>query len=733
MGRWLIISNRLPITVVKRENQLQFHASAGGLATGLGSFYKSYKSLWIGWPGITLEKIKGKRGEIEERILAENCYPIFLSQYDIENYYYGFCNKTLWPLFHYFTQYTTYSKNLREAYKRVNELFCKTVVKIANPDDIIWVHDYHLMLLPRLIRERLPEATIGFFLHIPFPSLEVFRLLPGRKEILNGLLGADLIGFHTYDYVLHFLASIRHLLGYEHSFGQITAKGRTIKVDAFPMGIDYERFANAVDHKEVQREIKKIRKKVGESKIILSVCRLDYTKGVPERLEAFDLFLERNPEYREKVSFVLVAVPSRTRVNQYMLLKRQVDELIGRINGKHGTIGWTPIWYIYGSLPFHRLVALYNIADVALVTPLRDGMNLIAKEFIASKRDGRGVLVLSEMTGAAKELGEAIMVNPNNREQVAEALKEALEMPEEDQIERNRIMQIRLQRYDVIRWANEFVDKLLEAKKAQRELGQRRLTQQMRNSLIDHYLKSKRRLILLDYDGTLIPFVVRPERARPDERLLELLRSLSYEPKNEVVIISGRDKATLENWFGSLNMGLVAEHGVWIKEKDGNWEMIEPLKNDWKEEIRPILEIYVDRTPGAFIEEKEFSLVWHYRMADPELGEVRARELKDALLQLTVNLNLGVLEGNKVIEIKNIGINKGRAALRWIKKEKWGFILAIGDDWTDDDVFAVLPELAYSIKVGLGPSRARFNLDSIMDIRLLLEELGGRHASFRGL
>lgn len=733
MGRWLIISNRLPITIVKRENQLQFHASAGGLATGLGSFYKSYKSLWIGWPGITLEKIKDKKEEIEERILAENCYPIFLSQYDIENYYYGFCNKTLWPLFHYFTQYTTYSKNLREAYKRVNELFCKTVVKIANPDDIIWVHDYHLMLLPRLIRERLPEATIGFFLHIPFPSLEVFRLLPGRKEILNGLLGADLIGFHTYDYVLHFLASIRHLLGYEHSFGQITAKGRTIKVDAFPMGIDYERFANAVDHKEVQREIKKIRKKVGESKIILSVGRLDYTKGIPERLEAFDLFLERNPEYREKVSFVLVAVPSRTRVNQYMLLKRQVDELIGRINGKHGTIGWTPIWYIYSSLPFHRLVALYNIADVALVTPLRDGMNLIAKEFIASKRDGRGVLVLSEMTGAAKELGEAIMVNPNNREQVAEALKEALEMPEEDQIERNRIMQIRLQRYDVIRWANEFVDKLLETKKAQRELGQRRLTQQMRNSLIDHYLKSKRRLILLDYDGTLIPFVVRPERARPDERLLELLRLLSHEPKNEVVIISGRDKATLENWFGSLNMGLVAEHGVWIKERGGNWEMIEPLKNDWKEEIRPILEIYVDRTPGAFIEEKEFSLVWHYRMADPELGEVRARELKDALLQLTVNLNLGVLEGNKVIEIKNIGINKGRAALRWIKKEKWGFILAIGDDWTDDDVFAVLPELAYSIKVGLGPSRARFNLDSIMDIRLLLEELGGRHASFRGL
>jgi len=723
VSRWLIVSNRLPVSIIKKGSQLQFQSSVGGLATGLGSFYKSYRSLWIGWPGIVLGKIEAEKGEVEERLLAENCYPVFLSQYDVENYYYGFCNKTLWPLFHYFTQYATYNKNSLEAYKRVNKTFCEAVVRIANPDDIIWVHDYHLMLLPKLIRERLPDARIGFFLHTPFPSSEVFRLLPGRREILNGILGADLIGFHTYDYVLHFLFSIRHLLGYEHSFGQITVGNRTVRADAFPMAIDYEKFASAVHYREVKREINKIHKRVGESKIILSVDRLDYTKGISQRLEAFDIFLEKNPEYKEKVSLILVAVPSRVRVNHYMLLKRQVDELIGRINGKHGTIGWTPVWYIYRSLPFHRLVALYNIADVALVTPLRDGMNLIAKEFIATKKDGKGVLILSEMTGAAKELGEAIIVNPNNKERVAEALKEALRMSDEEQIERNRVMQKRLQRYNVVRWADDFIDRLLNTKKLQQELSAKKLTHQMKDLLISDYTKSNRRLMLLDYDGTLIPFTEKPEKAKPDDKLLRLLEALSNEPKNKVVIISGRDKSSLDKWFSGLNIGLVAEHGVWVKENKGTWEMIEPLRSDWKEEIRPILELYVDRTPGAFIEEKDFSLVWHYRMADPVLGLVRTRELRDAILHLTVNLNLGVLEGSKVIEVKNTGINKGHAALRWIEKGEWDFILAIGDDWTDEDVFSVLPESAYSIRVGLGLSRAKFNLDSGVDIRLLLQSL----------
>ncbi len=661
--------------------------------------------------------------KVREVLKSESCHPIFLSQQDIENFYYGFCNKTIWPLFHYFIQYTVFSKNFWNAYRQVNRVFCDAVVKIAEPEDTIWIHDYHLMLLPELVRERLPDARIGFFLHIPFPSFEVFSLLPWREEIVEGLLGADLIGFHTYDCVKHFLDSVRRLLGYEHTLGQITTSNRVVKVDAFPMGIDYERFATVVTTPEVQKEIKKIRRKSGNRKVILSIDRMDYTKGIPQRLEAFDLFLETYPEYRERVLLVLIAVPSRTGIEHYRLLKKQVDELVGEINGKHGTIDWMPVWYLYRYIPFRTLVALYNVADVALITPLRDGMNLMAKEFIATKTDGRGVLILSEMAGAAKELGEAIVVNPNNEEKIVEALREALTMPEEEQIARNRAMQRRLGRYNVVRWANDFMERLSYIKRVQHELIAKRITPETKKKLIKSYIESESRLLLLDYDGTLVPLVEKPEEAIPDDELMKVLEALARNAGDEVVIISGRDKRTLEKWFGSLNVGLIAEHGAWIKEKGGNWETIEPLRNDWKEEILPILELYVDRTPGSFIEEKEFSLVWHYRRVDPELASVRARELKETLLQLTANLNLGVLEGSKVIEIKNVGVNKGRAALRWISKKKWGFILAVGDDWTDEDVFAALPDRAFSIKVGLTPSKAEFNLTSHYEVRDLLKDL----------
>jgi trehalose 6-phosphate synthase/phosphatase len=321
------------------------------------------------------------------------------------------------------------------------------------------------MLLPKYVREKLPNAKIGFFLHIPFPSFELFRLLPWRKEIVDGLLGADLIGFHTYDYVRHFIESIQSMLKYECSHGQIYSENRIVKADAFPMGIDYERFEKEVRSARAKRHAKKLRKKLGEQKVILSVDRLDYTKGISQRLESFDLFLEKNPRYKGKVTLILLASPSRTSVKYYRLLKREVDEIVGRINGSHGTMGWVPIWYLHRSIPFCNLVALYDVADVALITPLRDGMNLIAKEFLATKKDGKGVLILSGMAGAAKELVEAIIINPNNVEAIAEAINEALEMPIDEQKTRNRIMQKRLRHYNVSRWVNDFMDNLFSIKK----------------------------------------------------------------------------------------------------------------------------------------------------------------------------------------------------------------------------------------------------------------------------
>ena len=722
MRRMLIISNRLPINIVRRKGTLNFNPSSGGLVTGLGSFYKSCKSLWMGWPGIIIYEDAEKKF-IEAKLSTDKMHPVFLAPNDVEKYYYGFCNKTVWPLFHYFIQYTICDKLLWEAYKHANSVFCEEIMKIVEPDDIIWVHDYHLMLLPRLIREKLPDATIGFFLHIPFPSFEIFRSLPWRKEILNGLLGADLIGFHTYDYARHFLSATNRLLGLENRLGQVNAKNRIINVDSFPIGIDFNKFYKASQKPEVKREITRIRNKIGERKIIISIDRLDYTKGIPQRLVAFNLFLDRNPEYKEKVTLILVAVPSRTKVENYRQLKEHVDELVGNINGKHGRIGWMPILYLYQFLPFTNLVALYNVADVALVTPFRDGMNLIAKEYIATKTDSKGVLILSETAGAAKMLGKVLSINPNNIDEIAEALKEALVMSEDEQIKRNKEMQNQLQHYDISQWVKGFMNRLIYTKKIQNELSAKLLDSKSRKNLINNYHRSSRRLILSDLDGTLIPFADTPEIVGPDEELLKLLEKLSEFKKSEVVIISGRDKDTLEKWFDKLNVGLVAEHGVWFKEKYGSWVMIEPLNQDWKEKILEIIESYVDRTPGSLIEVKEFSIVWHYRKVESELGEIRARELVENLSYFIANLDLQVLEGSKVIEVKNSEINKGKIALRWLEKEDWDFILAIGDDRTDEDIFEILPDSAYSIKVGLGSTAAEFNLNSPYEVRAILKEI----------
>ncbi len=722
--RLLVVSNRLPVSVEKRRGKLRLEPSTGGLVRALGTFQKAHSGLWIGWAGIEQERIKEEeKEEIEASLLKENCHPIFLTERDIEEFYRGFCNETIWPLFHYFSQYTVYSEDFWQAYKRVNQAFAEAVVEVAKEDDIIWVHDYQLLLLPQLIREKLPRATIGFFLHIPFPSLEIFRMLPWRGQILSGLLGADLVGFHTYDYVWHFLDSVHSLLGYDSVMGQVTTAERVVKADVFPLGIDYENFHSTAKTASVRTQVSQLQEKLGGCKVILSLDRLDYTKGIPERLEAFNLFMERHPEYREKLILVLVAVPSRTRVQQYAQLKKQVDEMVGAINGRYGSLGWAPIWYLYRPLDFDSLVALYKRADIALVTPLRDGMNLIAKEYIATKTDGKGVLVLSETAGAARELGEAIIVNVNDPEEIVQALEEGLAMPKKEQRERNRTMQQRLQRYDVMRWGDSFIDRLLHTRKLLGEMAAKALSDETRMELVSHFQRSNRRLLLLDYDGTLVPFAEKPEAAKPGGEVIRLLKKLAEDPRNEVVVISGRNRNTLEKWFGGLKIGLVAEHGVWFKEKQKEWKTIERLSKAWKEEVRPILELCADRTPGSFIEEKEFSLAWHYRRVNPSLGNLRAREVVSDLLNLTANLNLHVLEGSKVVEVKNAGISKGRAASRWLSQQDWDFILAIGDDVTDEDVFEILPPSAWSIKVRFSASIAKFNLGSPTEVITLLKEM----------
>jgi trehalose 6-phosphate synthase/phosphatase len=350
-------------------------------------------------------------------------------------------------------------------------------------------------------------------------------------------------------------------------------------------------------------------------------------------------------------------------------------------------------------------------------------MNLIAKEFVAAKTDGKGVLILSEMAGAAKELGEAVIVNPNNKDEIVDAMVQALTMSENEQIERNRFMQDRLARYSIGGWVGDFMSRLEGVKLMQKELSVRRLTGKATEELLADYTSARRRLILLDYDGTLVPFSDWPRKARPSGDVIPLIKGLADDERNEVVIVSGRDKETLEEWLGALDVGLVAEHGVWVKERGGDWRMVGSLKDDWKSQVRPLMELYVDRTPGSFVEEKGYSLAWHYRKADPGWGSLRARELRDDLADLTENLALGVLEGSKVIEVKDVTINKGQAVTRLLAAGDRDFILAAGDDWTDEDMFSALPESAYTIKVGRETSKARFNLDSHRDVRALLKKL----------
>jgi trehalose 6-phosphate synthase/phosphatase len=732
--RLLIVSNRLPITVVEENGALNFKESVGGLVSGLKSYLEAPTNLassqpindytWLGWPGITVrQKMKEKLGS---RVFSEyHAYPVFLSEKTMDKFYHGFCNRTIWPLFHYFTSHVAYNEDYWMSYKEVNETFCQAVMQILRPDDVVWIHDYHLMLLPKLIRDRVPGIPIGFFLHIPFPSFEVFRLIPSkwRNEILERLLGADLIGFHTHDYTQYFLRCVLRILGHENNMGRITVNSHSVKADTFPMGIEFQKFQESVSLPEVQNERNELVRVLANSKVVLSIDRLDYTKGVLNRLHGFEVFLEANPQWCGKVVLILIVVPSRTKVEQYEQMKRQIDELVGRINGRFGSINWTPILYHYKFIPFGKLIALYSASDVALVTPLRDGMNLIAKEYIAARTDGKGVLILSEMAGASKEVREAIIINPNDVNEIASALKDALEMPEEEKVRSSLVMQARLKRHDVSHWADSFIHALLSLKEEERSLNYKLLGSSAKEQLIDEFVKAKNRLLLLDYDGTLAKLEKYPLLAKPNDDLIRFIKLLSDNPRNEVVIISGRDKITLQSWFGSLNIGLAANHGVWIRKKKEDWRILKPLNNDWKPEILPLLETYADRLPGSFVEDKEFSLAWHYRMADPEMASIVAKELKDDLVRFTANIGVQILQGRKVIEVKNPGMNKGDAGSNWISENNFDFIMAIGDDWTDEDLFRVLPEKAYSIKVGLTQSQARFNLNDQKDVVELLQEL----------
>ncbi|MEL6669667.1 MAG: bifunctional alpha,alpha-trehalose-phosphate synthase (UDP-forming)/trehalose-phosphatase [Bacteroidota bacterium] len=718
-----MVSNRLPVTVNRKDGELHYHPSAGGLATGLNSLDDEYNKLWIGWPGQDVND-EWEKESIRQDLAKLKLAPVFLTPNEIEQYYEGFSNKTIWPHFHYFTEYTTYRDSYWDAYEKVNRKFFEVVEQIIEDDDMVWVHDYQLMLLPNMIREKFPKVSIGFFLHIPFPSYEIFRILPWREELMRGLLGADQIGFHTFGYMRHFLSAAYRISGYEHEFGRLSIENREVNVDVFPMGIDYNKYA----HPEIDQDdpiVREIEKLHSGRKLIVSIDRMDYTKGIPQRVKAFGDFLFNHPEYHQKIDLVMLVVPSRSNVDTYRELKREVDELVSRVNSEIGTFDWTPIHYFYRSLKFPALMKLYQETDIALITPLRDGMNLVAKEFIAAKEQKkRGVLVLSEMAGAIHELTDAIPVNPQDRADIDRALVEALEMPEEEQERRLTDMQEKLKLYDVKNWAANFIAEQKKLRDINIKQSNMPLREELLEEVCDQYQNANQRLFFIDYDGTLMDFHVDPQAVSPDEEVIDILTRLASDPKNRVVVNSGRDRLTLEKWLGQLPIEMAAEHGVWMKEQ-GEWHLNPNVTDAWKPKVQELLDNLVTRTPGSFVEEKDYSLAWHYRGIDRDLGQKRVREFRDMLAYLIQNQDLQVLEGNKVVEIKNAGVNKGKATYHWVCQKNWDFVLGIGDDSTDEDIFKAMPPNGVSIKVGGGRTSARYGLASVSEVRSMFKELLG--------
>lgn len=720
MSRTIIISNRLPVKISKINGKYVLKKSEGGLATGLGDVYKSGSMLWVGWPGIDIPE--EDQPEITRKLASQNLIPVFLTQEEINLYYEGFSNEVLWPVFHYLVTYARFEQVYWDSYMSVNEKFAAATQQAFSEGDKIWIQDYQLLCLPSLLRERLTNTTIGFFQHIPFPSFEIFRLIPWRDKLIDGMLGADLIGFHTYDDVRHFLSAASRLTPVTFSSNIISIDNRQIIVEPFPMGIDYDKFEKLPLQRQVLAEIDNLNSEK-RWRIALSIDRLDYSKGILERIRAFDLLLQLHPRFIGEISLFMIVVPSRDTVPQYKELKEKIDQLVGNINAKYRTLDWVPINYFYRSFPVETLSAMYSVADICLVTPMRDGMNLVSKEYVASRRDETGVLILSEMAGASKELNDAIIVNPNNIGDIMNAILQALMMPVDEQKRRMQIMRALVSKFNVKHWVSNFLTRMEDAKLLQHSLKTKHAVNKVSQGIIDRYAATQKRVIFLDYDGTLVGFKANIDEACPDEELLNLLSGFTEDPNNTVVIISGRKHETLEEWFGHLNIGIIAEHGAWQRKQNEKWHSLPLLNDQWKGEIRSILETYTDRTPGTFIEEKSFSLVWHYRKTESGLGELRANEIINNLRVLAADKGLQIMPGNKVIEFRNMEVNKGKAALNWIHETAYDFILAMGDDHTDEDIFKAMPNNAITIKVGSEISEAKFYLKDHLEVRELLQSI----------
>lgn len=733
MPKTIIVSNRLPLQVSIKNKNLEVSASVGGLATGLKPLHEKGDSVWIGWTGIVEEDVPENylKDELIEAAILKRCIPVSLSRQEINYFYSGYSNRTLWPLFHYFTEYTEHNETFWSYYKSVNKKYAEEILQHAEDGDTIWVQDYQLMLVPNYLKEKNKNLTIGFFLHIPFPSYEVFRLLPEREKLLEGVLGADLVGFHTLDYKKHFLHSVKELLSCKVLHNHITYKGRWTKADYFPLGIDVEKFEKTAaeiknqsesEISEFQKELNNYKNSNDGVKLILSIDRMDYTKGIALRIRAFGYFLERYPKYRGKVTLLMLTVPSRTNVPQYKLLKKEVDELVGNINGKFGNISWTPIIYFFRSMPFKNLVELYSSSEIAMLTPLRDGMNLVAKEYIASLTDKSGVLILSEMTGAAKQMQEAILINPTNIEEVANALICAIEMPEREKIQRNTLLQERLKEYTVTTWSDDFMGSLNEMKEA-KVSGAKAKKMGFENfeEVYNRYNEAQSCSFFLDFDALFKDDEVINSKAGS---LRDLIKKIADNMKNNVIVVSGKEREILENYWQNHDLTLIAGHGQYIKRGKSKWKSLQEVcDRKWMHEFRSIMDDYVKKVPGAYIEVKKHSLVWHYNSAKKTISTATVKELATKLRDSS-GLDIEIVEGQESLEvIYETNCNKAysTAFLREITVGE--LVISIGNGSVNKGLFKNLPPDSVTIRIGTQDSYAKYYMQNIEEVKGFLNKI----------
>ena len=696
--RLVVLSNRLPFTIEQQAGRLVVRRSSGGLVAALDPVLRSRGGVWIGWPG-------PGTGRVDEALAAQDpgirYVPIPLSPKEVALYYGGFANRTLWPLFHYFVGRTSIDDATWRLYDRVNQRFAQAAAEHSTDSDLVWVHDYHLLRAPLHIRQLAPNRRVAFFLHIPFPAYDLFRLLPSARALIRGLLAADLVGFHITDYADHFMTCAERLLGCEvdRSTGVVQWEGRAVTVGAFPLGIDVEGMeALARQDGEPRRPAR------DQPRSMIGVDRLDYTKGVHERLLALERLFERYPGYRRQVVFTQLLVPSREFVAEYRLLKREIDETVGRINGRFSDQGWSPIQYMVRSVSPAELAAFYRSGDVALVTPLRDGMNLVAKEYVAAQLEGDGVLVLSELAGAAQELQEAVLVNPFDPDSVADALHRALSMAEDERRARMAALRDRVGAHTVQDWVTHFLESADEASVRARAEAASPADLVLRR--LEPWLRQRPTAALfLDYDGTLTPIASRPEEAVLSDAAREALRQAAQTHALDVTIVSGRSLEDIRRMVRVPGLTYVGNHGFEIEGPGFSHRIGGDRHRVAVDQAAVDLEALAIR--GAQVEHKGVTISYHVRGVPPDDRE----EAERAAMVAMKHRGLRVTHGKMVVEGRPpLSWGKGHAVLYVLRArhgEHWTARLRaiyVGDDITDEDAFRSLRGIGRSICVG--PNRA---------------------------